>query len=147
MTTLVKILVAGLVATGAMTLLMLMAPMMGMPPMNIGAMLGGMLGTSAIVGWVMHFMIGVVFTAAYAFFFNQRLPIASPVARGAAYGVLVFVLAQVMFALMRSMGLMPPAGEGLLLGLMGSLMGHLVFGAVLGGFFSTQRAAVPHPLA
>ena len=32
MTTPVKILVAGLVATGAMTLLMLVAPMLGMPP-------------------------------------------------------------------------------------------------------------------
>ncbi|SDY60323.1 DUF6789 family protein [Hymenobacter psychrophilus] len=147
MTTPVKILVAGLLATGAMTLLMLMAPMMGMPPMNIGAMLGGMLGASATVGWVMHFMIGVVFTAAYAFIFNQRLPISSPVARGMAYGVLVFVLAQVMFALMRAMGLMPAAGEGMLLGMMGSLLGHLLFGAVLGGFFSTQRTTVAHPLA
>ena len=147
MTTPVKILVAGLVATGAMTLLMMVAPMMGMPPMNIGAMLGGMLGASATVGWMMHFMIGVVFTAAYAFFFNQRLPISSPVARGAAYGVLVFVMAQVMFALMRTMGLMPPAGESMLLGMMGSLLGHLVFGAVLGGFFSAQRAPVTHILA
>ncbi|MFC6224936.1 DUF6789 family protein [Hymenobacter artigasi] len=147
MTTPIKILVAGLVATGAITLLMLMAPMMGMPPMNIGAMLGGMLGTSDLVGWMMHFMIGVVFTAAYAFFFNQRLPISSPVGRGMAYGVLVFAMAQVMFTLMRTMGLMPPAGEGMLLGMMGSLLGHLVFGAVLGGFFSTQRATVAHPLA
>lgn len=50
MTTPVKILVAGLVATAAMTMLMLVAPLMGMPPMNIGAMLGGTLGTSATVG-------------------------------------------------------------------------------------------------
>ncbi len=147
MTTPVKILVAGLVATGAMTILMLVAPMMGMPPMNIGAMLGGMLGTSATVGWMMHVMIGVVFAAAYAFFFNQRLPISSPVARGAAYGVLLFALAEVMFALMRSMGLMPPAGDHMLLSMMGMLMGHLVFGAVLGGFFSAQRVPVTHSLA
>lgn len=147
MTTPIKIVLSGLVATGAMTILMLVAPMMGMPPMNIGAMLGGMLGASATVGWMMHFMIGIIFTAAYAFFFNQRLPISSPVGRGMAYGVLVFVLAQVMFALMRSMGLMPPAGDDMLLGMMGSLVGHLVFGAVLGGFFSTQRATVTHPLA
>jgi hypothetical protein len=64
-----------------------------------------------------------------------------------AYGVLVFVLAQVMFALMRAMGLMPAAGEGMLLGMMGSLLGHVVFGAVLGGFLSTQRATVTRPLA
>jgi len=108
MTTPVKILVAGLVATTAMTMLM------RMPPMNIGAMLGGMLGASATVGWMMHFMIGVMFTAAYAFFFNKRLP---------------------------------SAGDGKLLGLMGSLMGHLLFGAVLVGLFSTQRAPVTRTLA
>ena len=78
MTTPVKILVAGLVATAAMTMLMLVAPLIGMPPMNIGAMLGGMLGASATVGWMMHFMIGVLFTAAYAFFFNKRLTSACP---------------------------------------------------------------------
>lgn len=130
-----------------MTLLMLAAPMMGMPPMNLGAMLGGMLGTSTTVGWLMHFMIGLLFTVAYAFFFNQRLPISGPVARGVAYGGLVFVLAQVMFAIMRAMGLMPAAGEGMLLGLVGSLMGHLLFGAVLGGFFSAQHATVTRALA
>jgi len=52
-----------------------------------------------------------------------------------------------MFALMRAMGLMPSAGDGKLLGLMGSLMGHLLFGAVMGGFFSTQRAPVTRTLA
>ena len=114
MITPVKILVAGLVATAAMTMLMLVALLMGMPPMNIGAMLGGMMGASATVGWMMHFMIGVLFTAAYAFFFNKRLP---------------------------------SAGDGMLLGLMGSLMGHLLFGAVLGGFFSIQRPPVTRTLA
>ncbi|MDJ0367574.1 hypothetical protein QMK33_20705 [Hymenobacter sp. H14-R3] len=130
-----------------MAMLLLAAPMMSMPPMNIGAMLGGMLGTSATGGWIMHFMIGVGFTAAYAFFFNQRLPIGSPVPRGAAYGGLVFAPAQMMFALRRTMGLMPPAGDGILLGMVGSLLGHLVFGTVLGGFFSAQRAPVAPSLA
>ena len=67
--------------------------------------------------------------------------------RGAVYGLLVFGLAQVMFALMRAMGLIPSAGDGKLLGLMGSLMGHLLFGAVLVGLFSTQRAPVTRTLA
>ena len=71
--------------------------------------------------------------------------------RGAVYGLLVFGLAQVMFALMRAMGLMPSAGDGELLGLIGSLMGsmigHLLFGAVMVSFFSTQRAPVMRTLA
>ena len=55
--------------------------------MNIGAMLGGMRGTSATVGGLMHVVIGLLFTAAYAFFFNQRLPVSNPVAPGAGRGV------------------------------------------------------------
>lgn len=62
------------------------------------------------------------------------------------YGVLVFMLAEVMFALMRTMGLLPAAGDHMLLSLLGILLAHLVFGAVLGGFFSTQRATVMSPL-
>ena len=61
-------------------------------------------------------------------------------ARDAAYGVLVFGLAQGIFALMRTMGLMPPAGEGVLL----QVMGHFqpLAGAVVStgvGFVALER--------
>ena len=44
---------AGLAGTAAMTMLMLLAPKMGLPPMNIGAMLGSMMGGNvARAGWL-----------------------------------------------------------------------------------------------
>jgi len=55
-----RAIVAGLAGTAVMTALMLMAPMMGMPPMNIGKMLGSMMGGITTLGWVAHFMFGTV---------------------------------------------------------------------------------------
>lgn len=56
-------LVAGLVGTAVISLIMAVAPRMGMPRMAIWEMLGSMFnpqGNNAL-GWVAHFMMGVVF--------------------------------------------------------------------------------------
>ena len=53
---------------------MLMAPMMGMPEMNIGAMLGEFTGLGEAVGWGMHVMIGVVLAVIYAAVAARHLP-------------------------------------------------------------------------
>ncbi len=61
----VAAIVAGLVGTAAMTILMMLAPMMGMPKMDIVGMLGGMFttnqGSAKLTGLVIHFMMGVIF--------------------------------------------------------------------------------------
>lgn len=45
-----RALIAGLLGTVAMTVMMLMAPLMGMPEMNIGKMLAGFMGISVVLG-------------------------------------------------------------------------------------------------
>jgi hypothetical protein len=45
---------------------------MGLPPMNIGAMLGSVMGGSLVLGWVSHFIIGKVLAIGYAALFAQR---------------------------------------------------------------------------
>ena len=141
MSILSKTILAGLVATAAMTVLMIMAPMMGMPKMNIGAMLGGMMGMSATVGWVMHFIIGVIFALGYTYVIGNKLPIQSPLVRGMVYGFIVFVVAQVMMFIMGSMGMMPAPSGDATMAMIGSLMGHLVYGAVLGAMVGTVAAS------
>lgn len=126
---------AGFIATVAMTVLMMVAPIMGMPKMDIGAMLGGMMGASSTIGWIMHFVIGIVFAIGYVLLLNNKLPIRGNVTRGAVYGVIVFVFAQIMMMVMAKMEFMPaPPSEGMLVMMFGSLMGHLVYGGVLGFF-------------
>jgi uncharacterized membrane protein YagU involved in acid resistance len=128
---------AGAIGTAGMTMLMLAAPMMGMPRMPIGEMLGDFLGVGSAVGWAMHGMIGLVLAGIYAFVFAGTLP-GTPPARGTVYGFLVFLLAQ--------LAVMPMMGAGVFSGgnvpmIMGSLLGHLVFGALVGTVYGTQVPA------
>ncbi len=54
-----KLIIASISGTAAMTVVMLMAPMMGVPKMDMGVMLGTMnpmLPMSYMMGWVMHFI-------------------------------------------------------------------------------------------
>ena len=53
-----RAIVAGLVGTVVMTMLMLVGPVMGMPKMLIGEMLGSFMGIGTALGWVMHVVIG-----------------------------------------------------------------------------------------
>ena len=127
-----RIIVGGLVATAVMTVLMLMAPAMGLPPMNIGAMLGSVMGGSLFLGWMAHFVIGTMLAIIYAALWVTRLP-GPGFVRGALYGLVPWIVAQLV--------VMPMMGAGVFSGsfgaAFGSLMGHLVYGAVLGGIYGT----------
>ncbi|OQX73751.1 MAG: hypothetical protein B6D61_12180 [Bacteroidetes bacterium 4484_249] len=122
--------IGGIVGTAVMTIIMFLAPMMGMPKMNPAEMLSGMMGFPIIIGWFMHFMIGVTFALGYVFFFNNLLKkINSKVLKGTIFGFSVFIFAQIMMAMMETiMGGMPSPEGNMLLMFIGSIMGHLVFG-------------------
>jgi uncharacterized membrane protein YagU involved in acid resistance len=132
----------GLAATAVMTALMLMAPVMGLPPMNVGAMLGSVMGGSHFLGWMGHFVIGTFLAIAYAIFFAGRLP-GPGFVRGALYGLVPWIMAQLV--------VMPMMGAGVFGGsfgaAFGSLMGHLVYGAVLGAVYGTEPDAAAHRIA
>jgi hypothetical protein len=132
-----RAIIGGIAATAAMTMLMLVAPRMGLPPMNVGAMLASVMGGNIVAGWTMHFVIGTVLAVVYAGAFATRLPGAG-FARGALYALLPWALAQ--------LAVMPMMGAGLFGGsfgaAFGSLMGHLVYGAVLGGIYGTEPQRV-----
>jgi hypothetical protein len=132
----------GLVATAAMTLLMLTAPMMRLPPMNVGAMLGSMMGGSLFLGWMAHFAIGTVLAIVYAALVATRLP-GRGFVRGALFGLAPWLVAQLVVMPMMGAG---PFGGSFGAGF-GSLMGHLVYGAVLGGVYGTEPGAAAHRVA
>ncbi len=128
-----KSILAGIVGTIAMTLVILMAPFMGMPKMSPPAMLAGMLGMPMLVGWIMHFMIGIAYAFVYVYLFAPKVKIVNTLVSGIVFGLLAFVFAQIMMAIM---GISPDEGAKILL-LMGSLLGHLVFG--LGVAFTSRK--------
>ena len=141
-----KVLLAGVAGTVALTMLTLIAPMMGMPEMDIPQMLSGFMGVPAIAGWLAHFMVGTVFAIMYAYIFVLRFP-GSPVVKGAVYGLIPWFLAQIMVNPMMGAGVFALNTAAPMLMVAGSLMGHLVYGGVLGAVYggsgSTKSIPVP----
>lgn len=132
-----RAIVAGIVGTAVMTAVGLwIAPMMGMPPMNPAEMLAEPMGSLA-VGWVAHFMIGTILALIYAVV-APWLP-GPPVVRGALYGIAPFLLAQIV--VMPMMGM--PLFSGSAVMATGSLIGHLVYGGVVGGIYGPVAAREP----
>ncbi|MDH3354660.1 MAG: DUF2938 family protein [Chromatiales bacterium] len=137
MNTLLKGALAGLAATIVLSMLMIMKGMMGlMPDVDIIAMLAGKMGGNAMMGWVAHFMIGVVgYGIAYALVFS-KLAIGSHLVRGIALGIAGWL--SMMVALMPMMGA-GMFGMDLPSGMMvpvATMMLHIIFGATLGFVYS-----------
>ncbi len=126
-------LIAGMVGTAVMSFFMFMAPMMGIPKMNTAEMLSSIMGFPVFVGWFVHFMIGITFALSYVFFFNNFVKkIKSVILKGIVFGIAVFIFAQVMMGIMDAMiGGMPAMEGSLVLIMIGSIAGHLVFGIVV----------------
>ena len=134
MTNTSKGIVAGFAATLVLSMIMVAKGMMGlMPELNVIAMLSSMMNTAPAIGWVIHFMIGMLaWGIGFAMFFNV-LPGNSNLTKGISFGIAAWVLMMVM--------IMPMAGAGLFglnMGMMApamTLMLHAIYGAVLGLVF------------
>lgn len=143
---LTKALLAGVVGTIAMTMLTYIAPMLGMPEMNIPQMLSGFMGVPIVAGWLAHFMIGTMFAFVYVYIFIERLP-GAPWLKGALYGLLPWFLAQIMVNPVMGAGVFALNTPAPMLMVVGSLMGHVVYGAVLGAVYggSALSKSIPVP--
>jgi uncharacterized membrane protein YagU involved in acid resistance len=118
-----------------MTVLWLVEPRIGLARLAVGDILSSLLAVvtayasvGPAVGWTIHFVMGIILAAIYAAAFVGRLP-GPPVVRGLLYGLLLFLLAQLLF--------MPLVGAGFFSRgdpptLLGSLIGHLGYGALVG---------------
>jgi len=127
--------VAGVLGTVAMTALFVLEPLAGLPTMGEGGILSTVMSATVahlpvgvVGGWVVHFAVGIALALVYAALARGRLP-GGPVVRGALYGALVFLVAQLV--------IMPLVGGGVFSNghvgrLMGSLAGHLLYGGVVG---------------
>ncbi|MBI2427327.1 MAG: hypothetical protein HYV29_00750 [Ignavibacteriales bacterium] len=120
---------AGVAGTVLMTVVMFLAPMMGLPEMNAAAMLSMVTGFPIVIGWLMHFMIGVIFALGYTFLFITNVKIQNLFVKGATFGFAVFIFAQIAIAMMGAiMGGMPAPEDGMILMMIGSIIGHVMYG-------------------
>src|SRR5262249_785329 len=145
-----RALLAGFAATIVMSLVMMMAPLMGMHKMDVPAMLGGMLsvvpatpGSPAwLIGLFIHLIVGTAILSVTYAFVTSHLPTSSPPPKEAIYGVFVWLISQVMVMPMMGAGLFSSNTPGATAALTGSLIGHLVYGGILGSLYgSSQRIA------
>lgn len=143
---------AGFVGTGVMTGLLLIEPSVGLPQIAIGQVLSTSLGLASAfsavgpaLGWLLHFVIGMLLALIYAGVFNPRLP-GGALVRGAIYGFVVFLVAQLVFMPLVGGGVFS-RGNAALIG--GSLLGHLVYGGTTGWVYGEFKvpagvSASPH---
>jgi hypothetical protein len=112
----------GFVATLVMSVLIYLSPALGFPRMPVWEVLADALSAPVFVGWIAHFAVGIVLATFYIFWFRKRLW-GSDAVRGMTFSLLPFALAQ---------GVAIFGGGFNWLLLAGSLVGHLVYGLVLG---------------
>jgi len=138
-------LIAGLAATAAMTAFTFMAPLMGFE-MNIPKMLANAMGAPIIVGWLAHFMVGVILAINYGLIFLSSLNKKPNFKNGMVYGLIPRLISQVMVMPMMNMMNQGNYLDGLFSGslmiAMASLVGHLIFGAVLGKLYKPEAIAI-----
>lgn len=123
-----KSILAGIIGTAIMTLVMMIAPIMGMPKMSPPEMLSEMLGMPDLVGWIMHFIIGIMFAFAYTYLCIFKYKLKNVWVKGTVFGIIAFVFAQIMMAIIDTMMPMPEMEGSVMLSMIGSLMGHIIFG-------------------
>lgn len=130
---------AGFVGTAVITALWLIEPKVGLGHLAVGDILSSLLALATAYaslgpapGWILHFAVGVTLALIYAALFVGRLP-GSPMRRGLLYGGLIFVLAQVVFMPLVGAGLFSRGDPALLAG---SLLGHLVYGGLVGVIYA-----------
>lgn len=125
-----KLVLAGILGTVVMTIIMIIAPHMGMPEMAPWKLLAGAMGVPIVVGWIMHFMMGILFALGYGYVFAPNVSITNLWLKGIAFGIVALILAQVGMKVMGMMLEMPPMDGSMPMRLVAMLIGHLVFGVV-----------------
>ena len=145
---------AGFVATLVMTMMMYVAPMMGMPKMDIAAMLGSLFNNGQMpeqmsglwwTGMIFHFVNGsIIFPLIYAYLLYPYLP-GAPWVRGLVWGLILWFLAQAAVMPMMGMGFFSANAPQPVMAVIGSLIGHVIYGSILGWLAGPQAVRVSQP--
>ncbi|MEK6222982.1 MAG: hypothetical protein N2D54_12115 [Chloroflexota bacterium] len=123
----VSVILAGIAATAVMSIVMKMAPKMGLPEMNIPKVIGSMLGDNDMVGWVMHFVMGIVFTYVYATY-----GFAATLTSALLYGAFHWLVVGLVMGMMPGMGVgFYMSNNGGMMAFVGGLIGHVIFALTL----------------
>lgn len=145
--------VAGVAGTIVMSILLAMAPLMGLPKMDIVGMLATMFTKTAntALGWVLHLMMGVVFAIIYAVLWSAGIG-AAGAGSGALFGAVHWLIVGVIMGMgvpimhagvragtTKAPGYWMTANGNGMMAFVGGLIGHVVFGLVVGLVYTFIR--------
>lgn len=136
---------AGFIGTVVMTALWLVEPRLGLARLAAGDILSSLLAVltayaslGPVLGWTIHFSVGLILALLYASRFVGRLP-GTPAMRGLLYGFMIFLIAQVLFLPLVGAGMFSRGDMAMVLG---SLIGHLAYGGLVGLVYGTSPQIV-----
>jgi hypothetical protein len=129
----------GFAGTLAITAMMyIVSPIMMGMKMDVAAMLAPIVGGSWAAGMALHFLNGtVIFPLIYAYVLYPFLP-GNPTIKGMAWGTILWLLAQTVVMPIMGGGFFS-AQMGGMMAAFGSLVGHLIYGALLGAVAGEAR--------
>ena len=135
-----KTIAGGFIGTVMFTLMMrVVAPMMGVR-MDIVAKLGEMTHTGMAGGLFMHFLNGaVIFPLIYVYLLYRLLP-GAPWQKGLLWGVILWLGVEIVMMPMMGSGIFSMETGGMK-AVVAALMGHLVYGAILGAITGAPAPA------
>jgi hypothetical protein len=127
-----RAILGGFVGTLAITFMMyVVSPMMTGKPMDVAGMLGDFLRLGWTMGMIVHFVNGaIIFPVILAFILWNLLP-AGPTVKGTLWGLILWFLSQAVVMPMMGGGFFS-ANAGGMMAVAGSLIGHIVYGVLLG---------------
>jgi uncharacterized membrane protein YagU involved in acid resistance len=135
--------IAGVVASLVFSIVLAMAPRMGMPKMDIVSLLGSMFSAKSnqALGWMMHLMMGIVFALIYAFLWSSGIG-APTWLGGLIFGAVQWLIVGMVMGMIPMMHVGIKSGavkapglwmtnHGGFMAFMGGLVGHMIFGIVI----------------
>lgn len=135
---LIKALLGGFIGTIVFTVMgQFIAPHIIGFPMNIGKMIAGMIHSPENVGVMIHFVMGtILFPISYLLLGYNRIP-GPGWLKGLLYLLPIYLVAMIV--------IVPMAGKGLFFDsfptAMIALMGHLIYGVIMGAIIGTPKKA------
>jgi len=142
------VIVSGLVGTVVFSMVLILAPKMGMPKMDIVGLLGSMFNKNGnpLMGWLAHIIMGIVFAVLYAILWSYG--VGSPTfVGGLVFGVVHWLIVGMIMGMIPLMHAGIKAGtvkapgiymtnQGGLMAFMGGLVGHMIFGLIVALVYS-----------
>ncbi|MCI0553735.1 MAG: hypothetical protein L0287_22535 [Anaerolineae bacterium] len=135
--------IAGVVASLVFSIVLGVAPKMGMPKMDIVSLLASMFSprSNPVQGWMMHLMMGIVFALMYALLWSSGIG-APTWLGGLIFGAVHWLIVGMVMGMIPIMHVGIKSGtvqapglwmtnHGGFMAFMGGLIGHMIFGAVI----------------